>query len=79
MSKLKVCNLLFDVLRYLKMTALANTSILLHNYQFSSAVRSFTIHSIGNFQVHSTVLLTTDTTPYIRPLQLSLIAQRLYL
>ena len=46
--------------------ALANTSIISHNYHFLFVVRTFKIYSLSNLQVYNTVLLTIITILDIR-------------
>lgn len=47
-------------------TALANTSIMPHDFHLYLVVRTLKIYSLGNFQVHNTLLLTIITMMYIR-------------
>ena len=42
------------------------TFILSHNYHVFLGVRTFKICSLGNFQVPSSILLSTITTQYVR-------------
>ena len=46
--------------------ALANASILSHNYYFFFVVRTFVIYFLGYIQVHNTVLLVIITMFYIQ-------------
>ena len=70
MCKLSVYNMLID--RYRKMittSALANTSIMSHNYYFF-VVRTLK-KSFNNFQVYNTLFLNIITVLYIRALELT--------
>ena len=59
---------------------LVNPSINVHNYFFSSVVRTPKIYSLSNIQVYNTKLLTIVTMLYIRlPKFIHLIPESLYL
>ena len=50
--------------------ALADTSLMSHNYHFFFVVRTFKIYSLSNFQVYNIALLAIITELYIRSSEL---------
>ena len=81
--KFKVYNLLIWYIYVLQndyQHSLANTCIITHNYHFFFVVRTFEIHSLSNFQVYNTLLLTVVTMLYLRsPELIPLITGSLYI